>query len=154
MQTELGELRRNENALPQTEKQALGELAEARKRVETKLKAIERAAKGDIGPAETVESMARAAQLYKRLGLGIKKMHGKNELKFVLRLIDPAAPEREFSFAVSIDDDEKYHVRNVKPPVPGLDALVAQVNATNDFSAFVRGLRKKFVQLVQTQSSV
>ncbi len=43
---------------------------------------------------------------------------------------------------------DKYHVESCEPTVPQLDALLASLNKGNDFSRFVRDMRKQFKSLV------
>jgi hypothetical protein len=38
-------------------------------------------------------------------------------------------------------------VHDVAPPVDGLEVLIANLNATNDFAGFVRGIRQQFKAL-------
>ena len=39
-------------------------------------------------------------------------------------------------------------VTSCEPPVPHMDELHAQLNASGDFSAFVKGMRSEFRRLV------
>ena len=48
---------------------------------------------------------------------------------------------------VFVDGGDKYHVESCEPPLQGLDELVGALNTNNDFSTFVRQLRKKFKAL-------
>ena len=51
---------------------------------------------------------------------------------------------RPFAFQVFVDGGDKYHVESCEPAVRGMDALLTQLNTDNDFSAFVRSMRKGF----------
>lgn len=83
---------------------------------------------------------------YRRLGLEFEKIHDER-LRLVFTQIDPLDPTRPFAFNVRVADaDEAYTVDGVDPPVAGLDALVVQLNATNDFSVFVQMMRRKFCE--------
>ena len=55
---------------------------------------------------------------------------------------------RTFAFQVFVDDGDKYHVESCEPLVSGMDELLATLNSDNDFSAFVRSMRKRFKDLV------
>jgi hypothetical protein len=149
LEAERAKVKDEEGAVPALDGAVSRERDEARKRVESRRRDLERALRGGDDQADSVEALALAMRLYKRIGLGIKKLPGgKSELKVMLRLIDPSKPEREFSFVVHIDDNELYHIRDVRPPVSGLELLVAQLNDSNDFSGFVRSMRKRFQQSV------
>jgi hypothetical protein len=43
-----------------------------------------------------------------------------------------------------------FAVLECDPQVPGIEELQLMVNATNDFSLFVRSMRRKFKELVDT----
>lgn len=58
--------------------------------------------------------------------------------------VDAAHPDRRFCFNVRVTDTEAYEVDAVDPPVPGVDALVRELNRGNDFSAFVQRMRRIF----------
>lgn len=55
---------------------------------------------------------------------------------------------RPFAFQVFVDGGDKYHVESCEPLVQGMDELVTTLNTDNDFSRFVRSMRKGFKQLV------
>jgi hypothetical protein len=55
---------------------------------------------------------------------------------------------RAFAFQVFVDGGDKYHVESCEPPLDGLDGLIETLNTGNDFSAFVRSMRKRFKALV------
>lgn len=43
---------------------------------------------------------------------------------------------------------DKYHVEMCEPAVPGIDLLLSELNGGNDFSKFVRDVRRGFKVLV------
>ncbi|KAJ3445058.1 kinetochore protein spc25-related [Anaeramoeba flamelloides] len=77
------------------------------------------------------------------LGLNFKRMNG-NKLRIILTQIDPQDHSREFYFTVRIDRTSRYIVEECDPILPSLKELVNNLNKTNDFSLFVRKMRKKF----------
>ena len=81
-----------------------------------------------------------------RLGLDFERI-GEDQLKLNLTRIDPSDPERVFAFAVHIDPNDKYHVILCDPPLNNTDELVDELNASNDFSLFVRRMRRSFKAL-------
>jgi chromosome segregation ATPase len=78
-----------------------------------------------------------------RLGLDFERI-GQDQLKLNLTRIDPSDPERVFAFAVHIDPNDKYHVILCDPPLNNTDELVDELNMSNDFSLFVRRMRRSF----------
>ena len=94
-----------------------------------------------------LQELTRGVAFYKRLGLDFEKIHDER-LRLVFTQVDALDPTRKFAFNVRVaESDEAYTVDDVDPPVAGLDALVAQLNATNDFSVFVQMMRRKFVEV-------
>ena len=59
-----------------------------------------------------------------------------------------AAATRAFTFYVYVDSSDRYHVVKCEPEVHDVQSLVDALNTSNDFSAFVRNMRKRFQQLV------
>ena len=68
----------------------------------------------------------------------------KEELTVEFTQIDRSEPERAFTFAVHVGADNKYSATRCDPAVEGVGALVEKLNASNDFSAFVRLMRAAF----------
>lgn len=78
-----------------------------------------------------------------RLGMDFERI-GQDQLKINLTQIDPSDPKRVFAFAVHIDPSDKYHVILCDPPLNNTDDLVHELNTSNDFSLFVRRMRRSF----------
>ncbi|XP_068734814.1 uncharacterized protein [Montipora capricornis] len=78
-----------------------------------------------------------------RLGLAFKKVDDEN-LQFVFKYIDPEDEEKPFVFTVAITAQNKYSVTKCIPEVEGMEDMIHQLNATNNFSKFVRSMRKGF----------
>jgi len=72
---------------------------------------------------------------------------GNERLRLTFTNVDAANPMRTFAFQVFVDGGDKYHVESCEPPVAGMDELIDTLNTDNDFSAFVRQMRKRFKQL-------
>eukprot|EP00042_Codosiga_hollandica_P031224 m.187711 g.187711 ORF g.187711 m.187711 type:complete len:228 (-) comp53580_c0_seq1:99-782(-) len=90
--------------------------------------------------AEVVKALGFFAD---RLALQFDRV-GETGLRFRFTQIDADQPDREFVFAVTIDKQGLYHVHDVVPSVDGVSELIEQLNATNDFAAFVRAIRRAF----------
>jgi septal ring factor EnvC (AmiA/AmiB activator) len=67
-----------------------------------------------------------------------------NRLRFVFTNIDPANHDRQFIFSVFINNSNKYELVECEPRLPSLDALLADLNADNNFSRFVQRMRAQF----------
>lgn len=94
----------------------------------------------------TLNELTKGVAYYKRLGLDFDRIHD-DKLRLSFTLIDPRAPDRAFAFNVKVSDSDTYHVDSCEPPIAGLEGLVADLNASNDFSAFVQTMRRKFKEL-------
>ena len=91
-----------------------------------------------------VDELAKGAALYKKLGLDFERVEN-DQLRLCFTQIDSRAPAREFSLQVRVDANDVYHVTRVEPSVgEALPRLVEELNASNDFSRFVRSMRAQF----------
>ena len=80
-----------------------------------------------------------------RLGLRVQRVAG-GFLRVEFRYIDPSNPDRVFSFNVCTDNDV-YEIRDVYPPLSGVEDLVEQLNRDSPatgFSTFCKAMRRKF----------
>mmetsp|Transcript_15347 Transcript_15347/g.29750 ORF Transcript_15347/g.29750 Transcript_15347/m.29750 type:complete len:236 (-) Transcript_15347:499-1206(-) len=93
-----------------------------------------------------VAQLTRGAMLYKKLGLEFHR-EDNSRLRLSFTQIDPRDPERVFFFVIFVDKDDCYHVEQVQPGVGSISDLIRKLNATNDFSGFVRSMRAKFQAL-------
>eukprot|EP00058_Branchiostoma_floridae_P006524 XP_002592012.1 hypothetical protein BRAFLDRAFT_122388 [Branchiostoma floridae] len=95
---------------------------------------------------QKMEELQKAVGFFKdRLGLKFRKLDG-GRLQFAFTVIDVKNPDRAFVFTLKVDS--KYEVVDCDPKVADLDDLVAKLNTTNNLSAFVQTMRKRFKQLV------
>ena len=97
---------------------------------------------------------ARGLDAYKRLGLVFENVAGEagasNNIRCVMTLINPSDPGARFCFEVHVSpSDDTYAVTSCQPPVAALPTLVAQLNATNQFSVFIQLMRREFVALAR-----
>ncbi len=97
---------------------------------------------------------ARGLDAYKRLGLAFENVVGEtgasNNIRCVMTLISAADPAQRFCFEVHVSPtDDTYAVTSCQPPIAALPSLVAQLNATNQFSHFVQLMRREFVALAR-----
>ena len=141
-----------EQALEETN--AAKELAEGlpeqlsllRERVRLEKMSLDQAAAKTKGSSalSKLDALRHAARMYSER-LGLKFEYGAEEkLRLVFKYIDANAPEREFAFAVRLRD-AMYEVVECEPALSEMDGLLRECNRSNDFGAFVRGVRKAFV---------
>lgn len=126
----------------------------ALERLEAEATASLEAERNALAAAEAQEEhesreLTKGVVFYKKLGLDFHRM-GDDRLKLTFTQIDAASPEREFAFAVHVDDSDVYQVEQCEPAVAVMPELLAALNASNDFSAFVRGMRQQFKAVVQS----
>ncbi len=97
---------------------------------------------------------ARGLDAYKRLGLAFENVAGEagasNNIRCVMTLISASDPSARHCFEVHVSPtDDTYAVTACQPPVAALPALVAQLNATNQFSHFIQLMRREFVAMAR-----
>uniref|UniRef100_A0A7S1G7N0 Kinetochore protein SPC25 n=1 Tax=Bicosoecida sp. CB-2014 TaxID=1486930 RepID=A0A7S1G7N0_9STRA len=144
VQDELDLLKLDRDALP-TEIEALHTATEA---AEAERELVEKSVASKRAEATyAVDELTKGVAFYKRLGLDFDGL-GEDVLRLTFTQIDPAAPDREFTFTVNVTDDNVYVVRDVSPPVAGVEEMCEELNETNDFSFFVRRMRREFCALV------
>ena len=96
---------------------------------------------------QKLAELDKGRALYRsRLGLNFEQVGGER-LRLTFTNVDAANPMRAFAFQVFVDGGDTYHVESCEPPVAGMDELVDALNKDNDFSLFVRQMRKRFKQL-------
>ncbi|XP_058964527.2 kinetochore protein Spc25-like [Pocillopora verrucosa] len=99
-----------------------------------------------------IKQFTKGTEYFKeRLGLSFKKVD-EEHLQFVFKYIDPKDEDRPFVFTVAITSLDKYNVKDCMPEVKGLPEMVEKLNSTNNFSAFVVAMRRKFRDLVETKN--
>lgn len=90
----------------------------------------------------------RGIGLYKsRLGLNFEKV-GDDRLRLTFTMLDPNHNDRPFFVEVRVTAGDRYVVESCEPLVPDLQSLTDDLNASNDFSAYVRAIRQRFKALV------
>lgn len=87
--------------------------------------------------------LSKGVSYFEKMGLTFEKAED-DRLRVVFTQLDPDAPERRFTFTVLVTDKDVYEVTECTPPVPALEGLVSQLNASNDFSGFVQMMRRAF----------
>jgi len=102
-----------------------------------------------------LSEFAKGLDAYKRLGLAFENVVGgsgasDNNIRVVMTLINPRDPAQRYCFEVHVSpSDDTYAVTSCQPPIAALPALVAQLNATNQFSHFIQYMRREFVALAR-----
>ncbi|EIE26841.1 hypothetical protein COCSUDRAFT_64680 [Coccomyxa subellipsoidea C-169] len=100
-----------------------------------------------------LRSLRQALDLYRaRLGLQFRKDH-TDELLLIFTHIDPSSHLREFMLGVHVHADNTYSITRCEPALEGLDPMLGELNSSNNFSQFVRQLRKRFQQLIVRPAS-
>lgn len=113
------------------------------------LATLERAiAEQEVAGERRSQELAKGTSMYRKwLGLTFERV-GDDRLRLDLTHVDPSSPDRPYSFEVFVDANNAYHVDKCSPTLPGLPALVARLNETNNFAEFVRTVRRKFQETV------
>lgn len=140
MQAELAELEERREGMPaaiervkadqEASKRSATELADATKRLREER-------------ARQMTELAKGVTFYRqRLGLEFVASDGQCHVSF--KYIDPARPTKEHSFGLVVTDENRYEVHSVEPAVEGVDEMLAELNARNDFSRFIQRMRRAF----------
>jgi len=97
----------------------------------------------------TIDDLTRGILNNKYLGLDFQKAE-HDALRFVFTQIDPNESSREFYFTIKTNELDEYEVLTCEPAVDNalLEDLRQQLNESDDMSAFVREMRKVFVNMV------
>mmetsp|Transcript_48850 Transcript_48850/g.104278 ORF Transcript_48850/g.104278 Transcript_48850/m.104278 type:complete len:233 (-) Transcript_48850:403-1101(-) len=86
----------------------------------------------------------KGCSTYQRLlALEFERM-GEERLRLIFTNVDERAPSRAFSFQVFVDGADQYHINQCEPRLEKLPELTHALNQSNDFSAFVRAMRREF----------
>jgi hypothetical protein len=68
--------------------------------------------------------------------------------RFCWKYIDPAAWDRKFTLLMDVTTS-RYRIKSCEPMIPGISALLEQLDANGDFYGFLRKVRQGFVDLVR-----
>lgn len=106
------------------------------KRVDSKEKATEK----------TLSGVQRALQMYEdRLGLKFYHNDINEEFSIVFTQLDPSHPSKEFKATILVLEGDRYKLCSSSPFLSNGQALIDELNATNNFSNFITALRKSFM---------
>ncbi|KAG7668201.1 hypothetical protein Ndes2526B_g01083 [Nannochloris sp. 'desiccata'] len=149
LEAELSKVQAEQNALPALLQEVQAALdAEARS---AEADASDFAAR-EASQQKTVSGVRTALQMYQqRLGLSFEHNSLQGTVDMVFTMIDSAQPQREFKLGVAVLSDDRYGVRSCDPPLPNIQELVDELNATNSFANFVRAAREAFQATVVTK---
>ena len=145
LKADLDKLHAHEQVLPPESQRLEQQLTQSRALVTRSEAILEQAQRG---MEHKLGELDRGISLYKaRLGLAFDKV-GDDRLRLTFTCIDPTDPERAFCLEVCVTVGDHYVVQSCEPTLTELPGLVHTLNASNDFSAFVRAVRKGFQKLV------
>ena len=119
LSTDLGKLRDIETQLPlsiQSLQTSEMQLAEEVARIRNNVQSCK------VESDETISELTKSLEFYRRLGLEFRKT-GDN-LSFVFTQIERVDPEKEFVFALRIDENEGFVVTSCNPAVPEVEVLL------------------------------
>jgi len=149
LEAELSKVQAEQNALPALLQEVQAALdAEARS---AEADASDFAAR-EASQQKTISGVRTALQMYQqRLGLSFEHNSLQGTVDMVFTMIDSQQPQREFKLAVAVLSDDRYGVRSCDPPLPNIQELVDELNATNSFANFVRAARQAFQAIAITK---
>lgn len=140
LEEELSKVQAEQNELP-------GLLAEVRSELETETSAAEARSRSvaarEASAQKTLRGVQTALEMYKqRLGLEFENSEG-NTMEITFTKLDSTDPNRKFVLKICVEDDT-YDAVDCNPPLKNISELVDELNYSDDFSRFVRKLRKSF----------
>ena len=145
LRRELQRLTAIQATLPPEEQQLSRQLEQQRLLLQERERAFQQ---NNLQNEQKLSELQKGGAMYKKwLGLEFERVEDER-LRIVFTHVDPQAPTRAFTFYVYVDSSDRYHVVKCEPEVHDVQSLVDALNASNDFSAFVRNMRKRFQQLV------
>eukprot|EP00002_Diphylleia_rotans_P039731 TRINITY_DN9287_c0_g1_i1.p1 TRINITY_DN9287_c0_g1~~TRINITY_DN9287_c0_g1_i1.p1 ORF type:complete len:232 (+),score=71.53 TRINITY_DN9287_c0_g1_i1:53-748(+) len=95
--------------------------------------------------SEIEKNIQRNLFFRQQLGMQIDR-RGDDQLQFAFTNIDPRQPSRAFWFVVLLDE-QNYQVTQCEPRIPEIGQLVATLNETNNFAAFLAEARESFLRI-------
>jgi len=145
LRRELQRLTAIQATLPPEEQQLSRQLEQQRLLLQERERAFQQ---NNLQNEQKLSELQKGGSMYKKwLGLEFERVEDER-LRIVFTHVDPQAPTRAFTFYVYVDSSDRYHVVKCEPEVHDVQSLVDALNTSNDFSAFVRNMRKRFQQLV------
>mmetsp|Transcript_19704 Transcript_19704/g.41195 ORF Transcript_19704/g.41195 Transcript_19704/m.41195 type:complete len:241 (-) Transcript_19704:52-774(-) len=106
--------------------------------------------KSELSKSKTVDLLTKSIVSYREgLGLEFERAAG-NKLRLVFTSLDPNDHSRAFAFTVNVNESEEYEIQECMPKLDDLvlSEMVNNVNQTNDFGGFVRGVRNAFKEQI------
>lgn len=93
---------------------------------------------------DAVNALQQQVRYYERLGLRFVRVENGSSLKIVFTQIDAKNPKSEFVAGLQINDEDKYEITECEPKIEKLNRMVDELNTSNDFTTFIRGVRGAF----------
>lgn len=146
LQKSVYELETQLKTLPQTMESLQMKETMGSQEIEKKSKEVE---KLNTDIESQVQQLTKGISYYSdRLGLDFEQSRGVFWLKFWL--IDPEKINAHYIVGLMVDA-ETYHYRVLShnPTIEGMDALLEELNLSQDFSRFVQKVRKAFVEIAK-----
>jgi len=146
LQSTIGTLQQQLAAMPSSMEEVVGQQAsKAQEHGAAELEVMEAEAKLQYKTTE----LSRAVGLFaERLGMQLTKEEGGVRVAFTN--VDARDHQRVFTFVIGIDPSTRsYLVAECVPAVEGVQELLVQVNASNDFGLLVQAMRRNFQALCQ-----
>lgn len=93
-----------------------------------------------------VDAVTRGVATFRdRLGVAFSVLDGKLQIAYTF--ISRAEPSKPYTIAIFVDENREYQLHACAPHVDGMQALIDELNRTNNFARFIGQARKQFVQI-------
>ncbi len=147
-----GKLQQNINQMNQqihSAQKDLGALSQEKEKCLKEVKVVrEKKRAVELQKDTRIEDLTKGVMLYKLLGLDFEKID--EDLWFRFTHLDPRAPLRKFSFALTMVNGDTYKVNRCDPDLPqhSVSEIVQHLNEANNaqtaITTFVRSMRRAF----------
>ena len=143
LESELAKVQAEQNSLPTLISEVKAMLSVEQQAAEAEAQEI---SIRELSQDKSLSGIKSTLVMYKeRLGLYLQQNKDSGSLEIGFRHINKDDPDQQYKVTVRILEDNLFQVLSCEPKINLLEDLVDTLNADNDFAAFIRNIRKAFV---------
>lgn len=143
LESELAKVQAEQNSLPTLISEVKAMLSVEQQAAEAEAQEI---SIRELSQDKSLSGIKSTLVMYKeRLGLYLQQNKDSGSLEIGFRHINKDDPDQQYKVTVRILEDNLFQVLSCEPKINSLEDLVDTLNADNDFAAFIRNIRKAFV---------
>lgn len=143
LESELAKVQAEQNSLPTLISEVKAMLSVEQQAAEAEAQEI---SIRELSQDKSLSGIKSTLVMYKeRLGLYLQQNKDSGSLEIGFRHINKDDPDQQYKVTVRILEDNLFQVLSCEPKINSLEDLVDTLNADNDFAAFIRNIRRAFV---------